>query len=66
MSTRLPALMSDAWLNDTTLFGSPTKVREGLEAWRDAGLRTPILVPSSAVGKQPKAFEELFALFGND
>ena len=60
---RLPSLMSDAWLNDTTLFGTPAKVLEGLEAWRDAGLRTPILVPSSAVGKQPRAFEELFALF---
>ncbi len=60
---RLPELMSEAWLNDTTLYGPPTKVLEGLEAWRDAGLRTPILVPSSAVGKQPKAFEELFALF---
>lgn len=60
---RLPELMSEDWLNDTTLFGPPAKVLEGLEAWRDAGLRTPILVPSSAVGKQPKAFEELFALF---
>lgn len=59
----LPSLMSDAWLNDTTLFGSASKVLEGLEAWRDAGLRTPILVPSSAVGKQPKAFQELFDLF---
>jgi alkanesulfonate monooxygenase SsuD/methylene tetrahydromethanopterin reductase-like flavin-dependent oxidoreductase (luciferase family) len=60
---RLPELMSDAWLNDTTLFGPAAKVLEGLEAWRQAGLRTPILVPSSAVGKQPQAFEELFALF---
>ncbi len=61
---RLPDLMSDDWLNETTLFGSAAKVREGLAAWRDAGLTTPILVPSSAVGKQPQAFEELFALFG--
>ena len=60
---RIPGLMSDAWLADTTLFGPASKVLEGLEAWRDAGLRTPILVPSSAVGKQPKAFEELFELF---
>ena len=29
----------------------------------DAGLRTPILVPSSAAGNQMKAFEELFAAF---
>jgi hypothetical protein len=55
--------MSDAWLDDTTLGGPPNRVLEGLEGWRNAGLRTPILVPSSAVGKQPEAFEELFALF---
>ena len=60
---RLPKLMTDAWLADTTLFGPASKVLEGLEAWYDAGLRTPILVPSSAVGKQPQAFAELFALF---
>jgi len=60
---RLPELMSEAWLNDTTLYGPPSRILEGLEAWREAGLRTPILVPSSAVGKQPKAFEELFDLF---
>jgi alkanesulfonate monooxygenase SsuD/methylene tetrahydromethanopterin reductase-like flavin-dependent oxidoreductase (luciferase family) len=60
---RIPELMTDAWLADTTLFGPASKVLEGLEAWADAGLRTPILVPSSAVGKQPQAFEELFALF---
>ncbi len=60
---QLPALMSDAWLRDTTLFGTARQVREGLEAWFEAGLRTPILVPSSAVGNQLKAFEEFFAAF---
>lgn len=60
---RIPELLSDRWLEDTTLYGPAAKVREGLEAWYDAGLRTPILVPSSAVGNQLKAFEELFALF---
>jgi alkanesulfonate monooxygenase SsuD/methylene tetrahydromethanopterin reductase-like flavin-dependent oxidoreductase (luciferase family) len=59
----LPSLMTDRWLSDVSLFGSVKEVREGLEAWFDAGVRTPILVPSSAVGKQPKAFEELFAAF---
>jgi alkanesulfonate monooxygenase SsuD/methylene tetrahydromethanopterin reductase-like flavin-dependent oxidoreductase (luciferase family) len=59
----LPGLMSDRWLADTTLFGSVSEVREGLEAWFDAGVTTPILVPSSAVGNQMKAFEELFAAF---
>ncbi len=38
--------MSDAWLEDCTLFGSVDDVRDGLEAWRAAGLSTPIVVPS--------------------
>jgi len=38
-------------------------VLEGLEAWYDAGMKTPILVPSSAAGGQMKAFEEMFAMF---
>ncbi len=60
---RVPDLLSDRWLEDTTLFGSVSRVREGVEAWREAGVTTPILVPSSAVGNQLKAFEELFAAF---
>lgn len=60
---KIPGLLSDRWLEDTTLFGSRDAVLEGLAAWFDAGVRTPILVPSSAVGKQPQAFEELFGLF---
>ena len=58
---RLPSLMS--WLEDVSLFGSAAEVREGVEAWLEAGVRTPILVPSSAAGNQIKAFEELFAAF---
>jgi alkanesulfonate monooxygenase SsuD/methylene tetrahydromethanopterin reductase-like flavin-dependent oxidoreductase (luciferase family) len=58
---RIPSLMSDTWLSDVTLYGPAARVREGLEAWYDAGIRTPILVPSSAAGNQMKAFEELFA-----
>ncbi len=60
---RVPELMSDRWLADTTLFGPASRVLEGLEAWYDAGIRTPILVPSSAAGNQMKAFEELFSIF---
>jgi alkanesulfonate monooxygenase SsuD/methylene tetrahydromethanopterin reductase-like flavin-dependent oxidoreductase (luciferase family) len=59
----LPGLMSDRWLADVTLFGSVSEVRDGVAAWRLAGVRTPILVPSSATGNQMKAFEELFAAF---
>jgi alkanesulfonate monooxygenase SsuD/methylene tetrahydromethanopterin reductase-like flavin-dependent oxidoreductase (luciferase family) len=60
---KLPELMTDRWLADVSLFGSVTEVRDGLAAWFDAGVRTPILVPSSAAGNQMKAFEELFAAF---
>ena len=55
--------LSDRWLADTTLFGPPAKVREGIEAWFDAGVRTPIIVPSSAAGGQMRAIEEFFALW---
>ena len=55
--------LSDKWLADNTLFGSVSQVREGLEAWFDTGVRTPILVPSSANGNQLVAFQEIFAAF---
>ena len=60
----VPGLMTDEWLSDCTLYGSASEVVEGLEAWYDAGLTTPILVPSSASGGQMQAFEELFAVLG--
>lgn len=60
---RLPELMTDRWLSDCTLYGPPSRVLDGLEAWYATGLRTPILVPSSAIGNQMKAFEEFFSLF---
>ena len=60
----VPKYFSDAWLADNTLFGPAAKVREGVAAWRAAGVHTPILVPSSAAGNQMKAIEEIFATFG--
>ena len=59
----VPKYLTDKWLADCTLFGPGPRVRDELEAWRAAGIRTPILVPSSAAGNQMKAFEELFAAF---
>lgn len=59
----VPKCFSDRWLADNTLFGPAARVREGVEAWRDAGIRTPIVVPSSAAGNQLKALEEVFAAF---
>ena len=55
--------LSDRWLADTTLFGSATRVRDGIEAWFDAGIKTPIIVPSAVDGGQFKAFEEFFELW---
>ena len=60
---KLAELPGERWLADCTLYGSAAEVREGVAAWRAAGLRTPILVPSSAAGNQLQAFEELFAAF---
>ena len=59
----VPKYLTDKWLADNTLFGSAAKVREGVTAWRAAGVHTPILVPSSASGNQMKALEEVFAAF---
>ena len=59
----VPKYLTDAWLADCTLFGPAARVREGLEAWLAAGIRTPIVVPSSTAGNQMKAFAELFAVF---
>lgn len=60
---RVGDALSDRWLEDTTLFGSAAQVREGIEAWFDAGVKTPIIVPSSANGGQFVAFEEFFAIW---
>jgi len=57
------AAMSERWLSDVTLFGSATHVRDGVEAWRAAGVKSLILVPSSTRGGQIVAFEELIAAF---
>jgi alkanesulfonate monooxygenase SsuD/methylene tetrahydromethanopterin reductase-like flavin-dependent oxidoreductase (luciferase family) len=59
----VPKYLTDEWLADTTLFGPPARVRDGLEMWYAAGIRTPIVVPSSAAGNQMKAIEEMFATF---
>ena len=57
------AAMSDRWLDDCTLSGSVSRVRDGIEAWFDAGVTAPIVVPSSTSGGQAKAFAELFDAF---
>ncbi len=60
---KIPGLMSDRWLSDVALYGSVAEVREGVEAWYATGLKTPILVPSSANGNQLVALRELIEAF---
>ncbi len=57
------AAMSDRWLDDCTLSGSASRVRDGIDAWFDAGVTAPIVVPSSTSGGQAKAFSELFEAY---
>ena len=59
----IPKYLTDRWLADNTLFGPPAKVREGVEAWRAAGINTPVLVPNSVAGNQITALKELFTAF---
>ncbi|MEQ8230209.1 MAG: LLM class flavin-dependent oxidoreductase [Gammaproteobacteria bacterium] len=60
---RIPACLSDQWLDDTTLAGPPSRIRDELARWYEAGVSTPILVPSSTAGGQLQAFTELFEVF---
>ncbi|MSQ47330.1 MAG: LLM class flavin-dependent oxidoreductase [Deltaproteobacteria bacterium] len=58
---KIPQLMSDRWLQQVTLYGTAAEVRDGIEAWYEAGVNTLIIVPSSAHGNQLVAFDELRA-----
>jgi alkanesulfonate monooxygenase SsuD/methylene tetrahydromethanopterin reductase-like flavin-dependent oxidoreductase (luciferase family) len=60
----VPKYLTDRWLADVSLFGSAAQVRDGVEAWQAVGVSTPVIVPSSALGGQLKALEEIFATFG--
>ena len=57
--------LPDRWLADIALFGPAWKIREGVEAWRDAGIRTPVLVPLSADGDAKTAIRDVFAAFAD-
>jgi alkanesulfonate monooxygenase SsuD/methylene tetrahydromethanopterin reductase-like flavin-dependent oxidoreductase (luciferase family) len=57
--------LPDRWLADITLFGSAAKIREGVEAWRAAGVKTPVLVPVSADGDQRTAIQQVFRAFAD-
>jgi alkanesulfonate monooxygenase SsuD/methylene tetrahydromethanopterin reductase-like flavin-dependent oxidoreductase (luciferase family) len=60
---KLTSIMSERWLSDVTLYGSAAEVRDGVEAWYAAGVKTPILVASSTSGGQMQALQELLTAF---
>ncbi|HTV43847.1 MAG TPA: LLM class flavin-dependent oxidoreductase [Stellaceae bacterium] len=59
----IPRYLTDRWVADSTLCGPAGKIRDRLAAWREAGLNTPVLVPSSVNGNQLIALQEIFAAF---
>src|SRR5258707_15772752 len=61
----VPRYLTDRWLAEVTLFGPAAKVRDGIEAWREAGIRTPVVVPLSADGDQNTALAQVFAAFAD-
>ena len=59
----LGRFLTDAWLADVTLFGPAAQIRDGVEAWREAGIKTPVLVPLSPDGNQETALRQALAAF---
>ena len=59
---KVTSLMSDRWLDDCTISGSASRVRDRLEEWASGGVQ-PIAVMSSTSGGQAKAIGELFAIY---
>jgi alkanesulfonate monooxygenase SsuD/methylene tetrahydromethanopterin reductase-like flavin-dependent oxidoreductase (luciferase family) len=59
----MPQRLTDRWLADCTLFGPAVHVREGVEAWRDAGITTPVVVPIAPDGNQRTALDAAFKAF---
>jgi alkanesulfonate monooxygenase SsuD/methylene tetrahydromethanopterin reductase-like flavin-dependent oxidoreductase (luciferase family) len=58
----LPSAMSNKWLDDCTLSGPASRIRDGIAAWYESGV-TPIAVMSSTSGGQVKAINELMSLY---
>lgn len=62
-SAEMPRYLTDRWLADCTLFGPGARIREGVEAWREAGVTTPVIVPIAPDGNQKRAIEAVFRAF---
>ena len=59
---RVPSLISDEWIDDCTISGSPGAVRERIDEWLSMGV-LPIVVMSSTTGGQAAAISQLFAAY---
>ena len=59
---RIADLMTDAWIDDCTISGSPEAVRDRFDDWIALGV-LPIAVMSSTTGGQAVAIGELFAAY---
>lgn len=59
---RIPALLSEEWLRNVTLFGTPSAVREGIEAYFDLGV-FPVLSPVLRDAGPSAHYESVLALY---
>ena len=59
---KVTTLMTNEWLDDCTISGSATQVRDRLAEWAATGV-TPIAVMSSTTGGQVKAINQLFEIY---
>lgn len=59
----MPNRLTDRWLDDCTLYGPASRIRDGVVAWREAGITTPVVVPISPDGNQKRAIEAAFRAF---
>ncbi len=60
----VPALMTDSWLDDCTISGSASTVRDRFDEWMSLGV-VPIAVMSSTTGGQAVAIRQLFEMYSN-
>lgn len=61
-SARIPELVSEDWLRQISLFGTPSQVRDGIEAYFDLGV-LPILSPVLRSESATAHYQNVFALF---
>jgi len=59
----MPQYLSDRWLADCTLYGPASRIRDEVEAWRAAGISTPVIVPLSPDGGQKAALDAVFRAY---